>query len=72
MSEPTPFLSVFQRECCPHCKGTGGFIYKLTIQGLQFQPWQNTEGSPDFESLSGKHGAYRCTDCGKIIRQTDP
>lgn len=63
--------SIFDRECCPLCGGTSGFHYILTIKGLQFQPWKGGDRyEASFESYdnSAKHGAYRCQDCGKIIK----
>lgn len=65
--------SIFDMECCPKCGGTTGFNYILTIRGSQFQPWKHSELEPSFEDLghNSKHGAYRCDDCGKIIKSND-
>lgn len=62
--------SIFDLECCPRCGGKSGFTYKLTIRGVQFQPWKNSGEQASFESfqMPSSHGAYRCDDCGKIIK----
>lgn len=63
--------SIFDYEQCPLCGGASGFSYILTIRGIQSQPWKNGDAYESFfESCqsSAKHGAYRCQDCGKIIK----
>lgn len=63
--------SIFDRECCPLCGGKSGFTYRATIRGTQFMPWKNGEGNAFFADSDSKHGAYRCDDCGKVIRSND-
>lgn len=63
--------SVFDLECCPYCKGTTGFRYRMYLVGTQYQGWlgqgdQNLDFVGDLNLT--KHGAYRCEDCGRIIR----
>jgi len=69
---PTPELSgacsIFERVCCPHCGGKTGFTYKATIRGTQFMPWKGGHGDAYFEDSDSNHGAYRCDDCGKVIK----
>lgn len=60
--------SVFDMECCPLCGGKAGFTYRVTIRGTQFMPWKGSEIGAYFEDSDSKNGAYRCDDCGKIIK----
>lgn len=62
--------TIFDLECCPHCESKSGFTYLLTTTGIQFYPWKNSDAEPAYtDSKSyGKHGAYRCDECGKIIK----
>lgn len=60
--------SIFDLECCPICGGKSGFSYRITMRGRQFQPWKGSDGDAFFEDTDTKHGAYRCDDCGKIIK----
>lgn len=62
-------ITIFDLDCCPHCRGKGGFTYRAVTRGVQFRSWDGE--SNFFEDTSTSHGAYRCDDCGKIIRQKD-
>jgi hypothetical protein len=64
---PTP-CSIFDMECCPLCGGMAGFTYRATIRGTQFMPWKGSGIDAYFDDSDSKHGAYRCDDCGKIIK----
>lgn len=63
-----PPRSVFDLECCPECSGKSGFTYIMTMRGTQFQPWKGGKLDAYFEASRTYHGAYRCDECGKIIK----
>ena len=50
------------------CGGKEGFSYRATIRGTQFMPWKGSKDDAYFVDSDIKHGAYRCDDCGKVIR----
>jgi DNA-directed RNA polymerase subunit RPC12/RpoP len=60
--------SIFDFESCPKCGGKTGFTYRFTMRGEQFRPWKGGDLEASFEDDWTKHGAYRCADCGKIIK----
>ena len=68
--------SVFSLECCPHCGGETGFSYRLYMKCHQFRSWGDAIGRKGKEAgswttcvdIDSRHGAYRCDDCGKVIK----
>lgn len=69
-------ISVFSMRECPHCSGKSGFRYRLYLVASQYMQWADDReecatGMEYQEDTSRtRHGAYRCDDCDKIIKQT--
>lgn len=52
---------------CPYCKGTNGYTYKLYQTGTQWMSWDGQ--AVNYIDENGRHGAYRCIDCGRLIER---
>lgn len=60
--------TIFELEACPLCGGKSGFTYRVTTRGIQTRSWRGGDSYGYFEDISSTHGAYRCDDCGKIVK----
>ena len=55
---------------CPHCGSTESYTYILILKGEQTREFGNNDGPlVNFDESSSKHGACRCDECNKIIKE---
>jgi ribosomal protein S27AE len=50
---------------CPHCGGTGGYLYKAHIYGTQWMTWEGD--GVNFQDNGSRAFKKKCVDCGKGV-----